>query len=364
MTHIVQVANFYSPTSGGLRTALDNLRIGYAAAGHEVTLVVPGARSREHDDGIGRCVELRGPRVPGGYRVIARPFQLRAALAALRPDRVEVSDKLLAIPAAAEAQHLRVPVVLMSHERLDGILAPRLPRAFPLTAVADRCNRVLGSAVSKVVCASEYASEEFERVGVRVSCVPLGVDLDTFHPGAGIRSPDPLVVCAGRLSFEKRPDIVVGALKLLACSGTRVRAVFVGDGPLRDRLVDRAGGLPIEFVGHINDRRQLASLLASAWVVVAPCPVETFGLSVLEAMACGTPVAVAPTGAARELLAPGAGWIARSSAGGFADAIAAAIEASPRVTAPAARRRAMSFPWAATVERMLEVHAIHARVAA
>ena len=54
--------------------------------------------------------------------------------------------------------------------------------------------------------------------------------------------------------------------------------VLVGDGPRRPNLERRAVGLPIEFVGFVNDRTAVAALLASADVAIAPGPHETFGL--------------------------------------------------------------------------------------
>src|SRR5204862_6858143 len=65
---IVQLANFYAPTSGGLRVAVDRLRAGYRAHGDVPTLIVPGAHHRAED-----CViEIASPRLPNGsgYRVI------------------------------------------------------------------------------------------------------------------------------------------------------------------------------------------------------------------------------------------------------------------------------------------------------
>ncbi|MGB6073818.1 MAG: glycosyltransferase, partial [Rhodococcus sp. (in: high G+C Gram-positive bacteria)] len=93
---IVQLANFYGPRSGGLRTAVDQLGSGYVAGGHEVTLIVPGDRSSETllPSGVVR-IEVPAPRTPltGGYRV-ADPRRVSSVAAALRPDVIEVSDRL------------------------------------------------------------------------------------------------------------------------------------------------------------------------------------------------------------------------------------------------------------------------------
>ena len=62
---IVRLANFVTPTSGGLRTALDRLGRGYRAAGHEPVLVVPGDVAGDVHTEQGRVVTLPGPVLPG-----------------------------------------------------------------------------------------------------------------------------------------------------------------------------------------------------------------------------------------------------------------------------------------------------------
>jgi alpha-1,6-mannosyltransferase len=61
---IVRLANFITPYSGGLRTALQELGAGYAAAGHEPVLVMPGAADDDEQTPQGRVITLRGPVLP------------------------------------------------------------------------------------------------------------------------------------------------------------------------------------------------------------------------------------------------------------------------------------------------------------
>jgi glycosyltransferase involved in cell wall biosynthesis len=143
--------------------------------------------------------------------------------------------------------------------------------------------------------------------------VPLGVDLSSFHPGRfdeSLRSElapgdQRLVVHCSRLSPEKRPERAVGAVAELRRRGVRAVLVVAGDGPLRRPLQARAARLPVTFLGHVTDRGSLARLLATADVVIAPGPAETFGLSALEALASGTPVVVSKQSALPEVVGPG-----------------------------------------------------------
>ena len=122
--------------------------------------------------------------------------------------------------------------------------------------------------------------------------VPLGVDLQMFHPRrfcVETRSrwagPDQLLlVHCGRLSIEKRADRSIDALAALRDSGVDARLVVAGDGPLRARLERHAANLPVDFTGFISSRSTVATLLASADVALAPGPHETFGLAALEAL--------------------------------------------------------------------------------
>ncbi|MEV5506748.1 glycosyltransferase [Streptomyces orinoci] len=357
---IVQLANFYAPASGGLRTTLDALGRGYTAAGHQRVLVVPGpGHARVWDRENGLRLTLPGVRAGGGYRLLLSRTAVRRLLDRLAPDSLEVSDKLTLVHTAHWARQRGVRSVLFSHERLDAILAPRLPARLPLGTAAGAWNRRLAAAFDAVVVTSAFARAEFDRVPAeRVHRVPLGVDLSLFAPRPGARIPSGAVrlVHCGRLSAEKSPWLAVETLRELLRRGVEARLHILGDGPQRRRLERGAAGLPVRFLGHLADRRTVAAITAAADVALAPCPVESFGLSALEALACGTPVVTADRGAARELLAPGAGVAVPASPAALADGVAMVLARPERQRRTAARRRAEEFPWPATVSRMLAVH--------
>ncbi|WP_431041024.1 glycosyltransferase [Streptomyces sp. P1-3] len=314
---IVRLANFVTPASGGLRTALRELGAGYRAAGHEPVLVVPGERFSDTDTEQGRVITVPGPRVPGtgGYRVLTDRRRLTRLLEALAPDRLEVSDRTTLRWTGEWARRARVPAVMVSHESADGVLRTwGVPEA-AARHVADRLNLRTAHAYSRVLCTTEWAAREFVRIGTRnLVHAPLGVDLDCFHPArhsASLRAhhaPDGgvLLVMCSRLSPEKRPGHALDALAELRRRGVPATLVVAGDGPLRTRLESRAReeGLPAEFLGHVADRGALAALQASADLVLAPGPAETFGLAALEALACGTPVVVSALSALPDIVGP------------------------------------------------------------
>ncbi|QIJ61538.1 glycosyltransferase [Streptomyces sp. JB150] len=365
---IVRLANFVTPASGGLRTALRELGKGFRAAGHEPVLIVPGERHTDRDTEQGRVITLPGPLLPGtgGYRVLTDRRRVAALLEDLAPDRLEVSDRTTLRWTGRWARRARVPAVMVSHETADGVLRTwGLPEAAARRA-ADALNVRTAHAYSRVVCTTEFAEREFVRIGARnVVRAPLGVDLTSRHPSlrdAGIRGlharvdQDLLVMCS-RLSVEKRPGTALDALAELRRRGRRAVLVVAGDGPLRGRLEQRARerNLPVAFLGHVSEPRLLAALQASADVCLAPGPAETFGLAALEAMACGTPVAVSASSALPEVVGA-AGAVAADTGEGFADAVEALLARPERERREAARARAELFGWDAAVAAFLAAH--------
>ncbi|NKQ55712.1 glycosyltransferase family 1 protein [Amycolatopsis sp. K13G38] len=362
--HIVQLANFYGPRSGGLRTALHHLGAGYVASGHIVTLVVPGTRYAEEILATGvRRYTLPAPRIPGtgGYRAVD-PYRVRTLLRRLEPDRLEVSDRLTLRGMGTWARRNEVPSMVISHERLDRLLEQFLMPSPLARRLADAANRRMAGSYDRVVCTTSFAREEFDRIGApNVQRVPLGVDLTTFAPryrDDGWRytlaeGADALLVHCGRLSPEKHVERSVDTVAELTESGDRVRLVIAGDGPRRRALERRARGLPVTFLGFLSDRAEVAKLLASADVSLAPGPHETFGLAALEALASGTPVVVSASSALREIVRPGCGAAVPDVPLAFASAVTGLLESPEETRRAAARARAEEFTWTSSVRGML-----------
>ena len=307
---------------------------------------------------------LAGPRIPGsgGYRILADLRRVRTLLDTLEPDRLEVSDRLTLRGLGRWASAAGVPSTVIAHERVDGILrafSPLGARAAQLAA--DRHNATTAERFDRVVTTTRFAAQEFARIGVPTDHVPLGVDLEQFRPATHPKSGGvPLLVLCSRLSREKRPDLAVEALRVMRRGGFPARLVVAGTGPLAASLRRRARGLPVELVGHMADRSAVADLLGAADVVLAPGPVETFGLAALEALACGTPVVAASTSAVAELVGGGAGRSARPQPPALAAAVAALLAVPAVQRRAAARTRAELFPWSRTTNSMLALHGLAA----
>ncbi|HSX68926.1 glycosyltransferase [Nocardioides sp.] len=365
---IAQLANFIGPASGGMKTAVAALGAGYADAGAARLLVVPGPVDARSDTEAGTVVQLRAPKVGGGYRLIVEPWRVIDALEEFGPTSVEVNDKSTLLPVARWARRHGVGSVLFSHERLDDMVAMRTGLDTGAKVSIGLWNRVLVRSFDAVVVTSRYARREFSAaaaaVGTPVVQVPLGVDLETFRPraapplaAAGSTSGPLRLVHVGRLSREKSPHLAVATAVELHRRGVPVVLDVYGTGPHRDELEEIAAGAPVVFHGHVAGRVELAARIAAADVALSVCPGETFGLAVLEALACGTPVVTARTGGASELIDRDAGSWGDADPASLADAVLRVVSRPVAARRSAARRRAERFPWSATVETMLGVHA-------
>jgi len=369
---IAHVANFYGPRSGGLRTTMNRLGRGYLEAGHEVLQIVPGRDFNREWTESGQLVTIPGRLLAGsgGYRVIVNVARVRRMLAEFSPDALEVSDRFTLVSLGDWARENGVGSVVFSHETLTGLSETFLKAPLLTNAPVNWWNHRLAKRFDRVVATTAFAAREFERIGVdNLVRVPLGVDLDAFHPDrrddslrrALLQGADTLLVHCGRLSPEKRADRSVATAIELVRRGRSVRLVVVGDGPTRESLVRQASGHPVDFLGFVHERERLAAILASADVVLAPGPLETFCLAALEALASGTSVVASASSAVREVLgidesSNPAGEVAADVPDAFADSVDKVITTDETLRRTAARRRAEQFPWSNTIMRMLSLH--------
>lgn len=370
MTRIVQVANFVSPTSGGIRTTLDRLRSGYADAGHHPVLVIPGDSANVEQTENGVVVRVAAPLIPrsGGYRMIVDIASVQRVLEDLQPDRIEVSDRFTLRTVGDWAARNGVASIAVVHERLDRLAGMHLPWLLRPAHRVRQDNRAVARRFDTVVSPSRWAAEEFTRAGVdNVRVVSWGVDHERFHPdrrSAVLRRrllgrQQVLLAMVCRLSPEKRPESAIAALSALRAREVDARLVVAGTGQMDRQLRRAARDLPVTFLGHLHGRDHVAEVLAAADVAICPGPIETFGLAALEAMASGTPVVSARSGAIAELLAPPFGVATYNHGPAMASAIQQLLAGGSAARA-AARAEAERYPWSAAIDAMLHLHGLDA----
>jgi alpha-1,6-mannosyltransferase len=290
-------------------------------------LVVPGARDSIQESAGVRCYRLHGPSVPSQkpYRFMLATRSTSRIVAHERPDLIEVGSAWCAPWLVHLAtRSIALPAVWFYHSNFPRVIAPWPASAGPLRRAASEFAwsyvRRLGRMVRATLAPSAFVAGELERAGVeRVTRVSLGVDLERFHPGRRTSAwetrkdfglPDGrLAIFVGRLAAEKELDLLLAAWPEVE-RRTGLRLVIVGDGPARRRLQALPRSHRYRWLPFERDRERLADLLAAVDLYVAPCSIETFGLSALEALACGTPILTADRGGVAETVAlSGAGAV-------------------------------------------------------
>ncbi len=164
-----------------------------------------------------------------------------------------------------------------------------------------------------------------------------GVDVERFRPaGARPVNPAPVHLCVSRLAVEKNLDAFLA-------TPTGGPKIVVGDGPLRAALAARYPD--VTFTGALSGD-DLVAAYRMADVFVFPSRTDTFGLVLLEALACGTPVAAFPVAGPRDV-------IGDAPVGCLDEDLGRAIEQALRIPREACRAFALRHSWAACTDQFL-----------
>ena len=217
-----------------------------------------------------------------------------------------LAARLSGVRAVVHTEHSLNPRLLEGRERTRSV------------EMLYRAGERLGTLTLAVSAATAGHVRELGVRPERIRVLPCGIDATAvrFDPAArrSLRdrhgyAPDDLVVaCVGRLVPAKRFHVAVEATARLAgeLPGRRVRLVVIGDGPERAALQEQAlASLPGRalFTGELPPS-SVVGWLAAADLYASPSPEETFGLSVLTALAAGLPVVYADCPALDELRSP------------------------------------------------------------
>ena len=347
------------------------------ARGHRVTILARGrpfARWREST--------VAGLRVRHYPHVPAQPFHHALA-------RVELARWLSEGADGAELLHAHlpllpplpapVPIVATFHSPMltdTGAILERglQPLLIKLNAriFSRRYEQWYLEHAERLVAVSDAVRNELAtayRLGSRrPDLVPNGVDC-AFYRFVSLRQRGPGILYVGRLGYRKGLFRLVDAFSRLPPELGR-ELILVGEGPLEDLLRHRVAALGIagrvRFTGFLDPRGVRAELHDAA-CLVNPADYETGPLTLLEAMACGTPVVSTPTGLGRELGVQPPLVLAAPQPQALADAIASVLRDPETATGRAREARALvtaRFDWEHTVDRLETIYGLRRREAA
>jgi len=357
------VTDQYAPMVGGVPSVTRDLAAGLSERGHAVAVLAPSdsrhGRLQAPGPAPAVTVEFRGslpwPPYPGQRLGLLPRHRARELLRGFAPDVVHIHSPLtLGAALRPAARRRRVPVVYTNHY-LPLNVWPSAAGAPPsaaqrgrdaafyayLTGFANRCDHVTAPTATALRLLREH--------GLRVpsSAVSNGVDLGRFSAGprdAALADrlalpPGRLVLLSvGRLSPEKRADVLIAALARLAAAGPDQAGpdqagpdagpllVLAGSGPDEARLrsLARHYGVTeqVRFLGFVPDA-DLPALYRLADLFAIASQAELQSLATMAAMASGLPVVAADAGALGELVHAGENGflVAPGRPGEFADCL-------------------------------------------
>lgn len=337
---IMIVTDAWEPQVNGVVRTLTQTRSELIQMGHEVDLLTP--------------LEFRTLPCPTYPEIRLSLFARRkvnARLKAASADALHIATEgPLGMAARAYALRNRLPFTTAYHTRFPEYVQART--RLPLS-VTYRFLRWFHGPASAVMVPTEVVRRDLLDNGFAQEQVVLwsrGVDLDIFKPGPALPHEEkpPVFLCVGRVAVEKN----IEAFLSLDLPGTKWVA---GDGPL---LADLKNRYPKARFTGVMDQHKLASLYNAADVFVFPSRTDTFGLVLLEALACGCPVAAYPVTGPIDVLGD-------SAAGVMDEDLRTACLKALEIPRTVAREHAEKFSWTASTETFLaHLHPIQGTVAA
>ena len=293
-----------NPHAGGAEIHLHEIFGRLAAWGHGVDLVASGWR------GAAPCAELDGIhvyRTGGRYSFAARG---RAAVRErLRAGRYDVLVEDLNKVPLFLAGMTSLPISVLVHHLFGS--AAFLEASWPVAALVWLSERPLARAYRRAAfqAVSESTRADLVARGVpaeRIEVILEGIDADWFCPDpATPRAPQPTFLYVGRLKRYKGLEIALRAVAEARRSRGDVVFEIAGRGddrPRLERLAEALGlreGEAVRFLGYVSEAEK-RRLLRRAWAVVYPSPKEGWGISNIEAAACGTPAVASDSPGLRE----------------------------------------------------------------
>ncbi len=351
-----------NPLAGGAEVHLHEVFSRIGKMGHEVTLFcseTPGRANEEYLNGI--RVIREGGRYFFNFLV---PYRY---LMRFRKERFDlVIDDMNKIPFFTPL-YVREPLYIITHHLFKKSIF--LEVAWPLAAYVFIMEKI-GFAIARwmhipFIVGSPSTKEELIEIGVpsqRIEIINYCVDHEIHTRDRSARSATPLIGAFGRLKKYKSIEHLIRAFAIAVTSTPELRLVIVGEGDNRPALEALSLELRlserITFTGFVDDREK-ALWLQKVWFGVNTSSKEGWGLTVMEANACGTAVIASNVPGLRDAVKDGETGLlyAYGNIGELAEKIGALLgdsELRDRL-AENAYRWAETFDWNAAAKRTLQL---------
>lgn len=324
---IAIVTDAWHPQVSGVVTTYAATIARLRARGHEVLAITPAEFST-----------VPCPTYPEIPLVLLPGRALRRRLAAFRPESVHIATEgPLGWAARALCRRWGIGFTTAYHTRFPEYVRLRWP--VPLSLLYWGVRRFHAPAVRTMVATDDLRQELAARGFGHLCRWSRGVDTDLFRPRDKGYLPGtrPIAMYMGRVAVEKN----IEEFLRLDLPGTKY---VVGDGPARGELERRYPAA--RFVG-MKHGEELACHLAAADLFVFPSRTDTFGVVLLEAMACGVPVAAYPVTGPRQSV--------RDGITGYLDEdLGRAARRALTLDAARCRQAALAFSWDSCTDQFCE----------
>lgn len=322
---ILLATDAWRPQLNGVVVTLEHTVAQLRSLGHEVRVVEPS-----------RFLRCPFPGYPEVELALAPRAGVERELLAFLPEAVHIATEG-PIGLATRAFCLRHgwPFTTAFHTRFPEYLSAR--RLAPVALTYAYLRRFHAPARRCLVSTASLEKTLAEQGFARLARWERGVDTDRFKPA--VRSPQwqrPLLGYLGRLAIEKNVDDFLR----LTLPGTRL---VIGDGPERARLQEQ---YPTAIFAGRLEGDDLARLLAQIDVLVFPSRTDTFGLVMLEALACGVPVAAYRVAGPVDIVRDG-------GTGALDDSLERAVQRAMRIDPMRCREFALEHSWTAATRQFL-----------
>lgn len=339
----------YPPMISGASIAAEQLAKGMAKRGHDVLVIAASDtgqayQTREKNLTILRLKSFSNPlRVK--QRLLAFPHRtIMKALREFQPDLIHTHEPAqMGFFGLKYACPTRIPVILTAHQ-LPWFVTSYLPDIPILKTVVEHMVWTyagwLTGSFSAIISPSRTISEVIQtKTGFYPATIPYGIDLKTFNLNAAtgeaaeirarynIPEHTPIILHVGRLDVDKNVERVLLAAETVI-KRSNAHLLIVGDGSRKQALMELSTSLGIEayahFIGFVSKKSDLAKIYRSADVFVTASEIETQGIVLLEAAACGLPIAAVNATCIPEVVHDGiTGYLAQA---GNIPALSIAIE--------------------------------------
>lgn len=311
---IAMLTGYGATIQGGIETYLQNICREFARIPSlETHLIILGDENCEIDqDGVSiHFIKQTNIRT---FKYHYYPYLIRKHLLKIDPDIVSINATNLAFNSIAALSLIKqYPMILTVHglHSIDfDFMQSSLKRSLKKIIEVPLEKQLLKRVPHIIVPSISFMSLISGLSRSRIHIIPQGINLNEIQTTGMVKGhiQHPCILYMGRLAKEKGVEILIKAIPIIRKSIPDVHVYIAGSGQDEKRLIDLAGKLnlrdSVEFLGFLSGEKKW-SYYKSSDVCIVPSIYESFGIALLEAMACGKPVVASNVGNVPEVVENG-----------------------------------------------------------